>query len=709
MSLPAPLRRGLPRNRWFLGKGAGAGPSSASGYPRESRRRRGDTGDTHSIGTAASHGPTGAAGSCRLGGATYSGGTESAGSTAGDGGGSREWAGTDRAERSRSTRASTQSCARRYSRAGSRSRRSGSGWVQSWSRSKRSGSGWVRSRRRPRSKRSGSRPRLWTRRRSKRSRPRPRPRPRLSDPAQVQTVPVSLRVPVPTVQVPVSLRGPNPNGPALGQNGPGPGPGATEPSGPGPSGVAPMAPQPMMGPPPAFAPPMPPAGQGPFAGPVGQPPMQGPGGPMPSFPQHGAGDGATDRPPSRLASPGGNGPSSADTTPDSAHTTAQDLAAPQMAPPPGSIGPPPAMSAGNTEATPGPGTPQTIVATAPDAPPGVGVPQGPNPVYPVYPTQSPQNMPPAWGQGQGAPLVPPRPMAAPFAATPKRRAKNSRFKDVVLGVSIAAIVVIVVALGQRFWSDDESSPAVSVKLGTLAVVVDGVEMAKVSVNGEFVGSIDPATPMNLKREPGEFLVVVTPGSGQPCEQVVELNADTIQTVRCEFPQGVGDQTAVVLEGLKDGHMVFVDDVEVSREAARSALPLTPGQPHVVVVRAGDEEIARFELTLAAGEVVRRRVTAADAADGDGAVPEGGRSATGCDAGSDPGAGAGVGVGARKNKQTPEPIPELVFPEIKLPEPTPGTGTGTGGRTERRSHGPAGCRGWSGWGAGSGSRSEGHGG
>src|SRR5690606_41984865 len=65
-----------------------------------------------------------------------------------------------------------------------------------------------------------------------------------------------------------------------------------------------------------------------------------------------------------------------------------------------------------------------------------------------------------------------------------------------------------------------------------------------------------------------------------------------------------------LVGLVDDDVVFVDDQEISPEAAREPIQLAPGTVHRVVVRHQDRKIFGFEGDLRPGEVVERVIPAA---------------------------------------------------------------------------------------------------
>ncbi len=221
---------------------------------------------------------------------------------------------------------------------------------------------------------------------------------------------------------------------------------------------------------------------------------------------------------------------------------------------------------------------------------------------------------PSFGNGAPSPWPEPAPQSgpmtypyAPRAHTQPPPMRGSRFKDIALGISIAAVVVVLIAIGQRVINGEPKPPPapayVPPETGTLAVVIDSHERVKVEVNGELVGEVQKGDHLTLERQPGEYKVTARAQSGPPCERMVKVAAQKVEVVRCEFKSVNKDEASLVLRDLKDEHRVFVDDVEVATAAARNKVLLSPSEPHVVEVRLGDEVVNRIELTVEAGRSV----------------------------------------------------------------------------------------------------------
>jgi hypothetical protein len=121
--------------------------------------------------------------------------------------------------------------------------------------------------------------------------------------------------------------------------------------------------------------------------------------------------------------------------------------------------------------------------------------------------------------------------------------------------------------------------------------------------------------MTLIVDAGNHELKVVRAGLPPCERRVSVEAKAVEVVTCSFneppPRG-----QLVLEGIRDDHIVFVDDEEISREAAREPIPLVPDTPHHVEVRRGDTIVLSLDkLSVASGKVVRKAIVEGAAAPG----------------------------------------------------------------------------------------------
>jgi hypothetical protein len=145
------------------------------------------------------------------------------------------------------------------------------------------------------------------------------------------------------------------------------------------------------------------------------------------------------------------------------------------------------------------------------------------------------------------------------------------------------------------------------------VTVEGAQPAEVSIDGVLAGAVSGDAPLTLASiAPGDRVVRVTRTGVAPCEQKVAVAGDKIEVVRCSFtaPAASG---RLVLSGVTEGQRVFVDEMEITSEAAREPIPLSAGSPHSVVVKAGDKVVDTFSVELDADEEERHEVKAATVA------------------------------------------------------------------------------------------------
>jgi outer membrane biosynthesis protein TonB len=107
----------------------------------------------------------------------------------------------------------------------------------------------------------------------------------------------------------------------------------------------------------------------------------------------------------------------------------------------------------------------------------------------------------------------------------------------------------------------------------------------------------------IEKPPGEYRVFVKGKSGKSCEQTVTLAAQKIETVRCDVREK-NTQATLLLEGLKPGQTVFIDELEVA--VANKPQPLTPNEDHLIEVFEGGKLLNQFAIRLEPGQTVRRQ-------------------------------------------------------------------------------------------------------
>jgi serine/threonine protein kinase len=444
-----------------------------------------------------------------------------------------------------------------------------------------------------------------------------RPPPRGSVPQDPPGGPGFYSQPGPGMQHPGFGPGMGPeHGPGMGpQHGPGMMPMQHAPSGPM---MAPPSGPNMYGP---AGPGMQHPGFGPGAGP--QHGQHGPG----MGPQHGPGMGQQHGPGMGQQHGPGMGPAPMQHAPSG----------PMMAPPSGPYmhGPP----GHGMQHPPGRGMPPGPGMQAGMQPPG-----GPGQPGMAPPRRSPTLPPVGAGQGpdQGSGLLPsfypvlqpgrratsasePSAVFSPYPPPPHQPGPSPlrRFTGVVLGQRIAAsrdvaigcaIAALVVAafISARFvvFGDEPRAAAAVPATGTILVVVRDGQPAEVSLGGKLVGAIKDQSPLTLSSlAPGRHELRVTRAGAPDCVHDVDLGPRKVEVKECTFPKAP-TQGRLVLVGVEPGHRVFVDDQEISGEAARETLNLAPGTEHTIQIKSGASSpqlIEEFSIELEPDQEVRREL------------------------------------------------------------------------------------------------------
>ncbi len=260
-------------------------------------------------------------------------------------------------------------------------------------------------------------------------------------------------------------------------------------------------------------------------------------------------------------------------------------------------------------------------------PPPVLPPPVTGPLPPFYPVLQPgrQHHPEMQPHGPGgySPYPPPPdPQRGPpmrrATAAPGRPRRVAASRDIAIGCAIAALVIAAfVSAKFLVFGDEPRAEAEAAPTGTILVVVRDTGPAEVSLDGKRAGAIRDQSPLTLSSlPPGPHKVVVTREGAPPCEQSIDLASRQAKVVECSFPKAA-THGRLILVGVDSKHRVFVDDQEISAEAAREPLNLTPGVEHIVQIKSGAASPAvvdEFTVELEAGQEERRDLKAASGRD-----------------------------------------------------------------------------------------------
>jgi hypothetical protein len=215
-----------------------------------------------------------------------------------------------------------------------------------------------------------------------------------------------------------------------------------------------------------------------------------------------------------------------------------------------------------------------------------------------YPAMQPGRIP----TGPEGPYPPSASQVAPAPQPGRRRGRPAVGRDVAIGCAIAALVLAgFISAKFLLFGDEPRASAEAAAQGTVMVTVEGAQPAEVAIDNVLAGAVSGDAPLTVNAvQPGERVVRVTRTGSPPCEQKVTVAGNKIEVVRCAFaaPAASG---RLVLSGVADAQRVYVDDQEITAEAAREPIPLTASTPHSVVIKAGDRVVDTFSVELEAGE------------------------------------------------------------------------------------------------------------
>jgi len=241
-----------------------------------------------------------------------------------------------------------------------------------------------------------------------------------------------------------------------------------------------------------------------------------------------------------------------------------------------------------------------------------------------------------------------------------------------IGVAIAiAVVVLGLFIGTKilFFSDGGAGKTASgpIRHGAVAIVINDGSNAEAWVDDKKVGQVSGDSPLTVdKLAPGPHSIRVERKGSSPCLRKVDLSAARVEVVTCRFAEpAVGG--VIQLEGVREGERVFVDEQEISQEAAVSPIALTAGF-HRIRVRNGEDIVDEIDVSVKAGEeqiakVERENETPVDAeeevASAGGSRDSGGGRGTGHRAS---GGGGGASGGGEARAEPNEEGDDAIAPD-----------------------------------------------
>jgi hypothetical protein len=246
------------------------------------------------------------------------------------------------------------------------------------------------------------------------------------------------------------------------------------------------------------------------------------------------------------------------------------------------------------------------------------LPPGTKPLYSSSPAPAPRPAP-----------LPPSVVATPVGAgqvmAPPPQARAPLWRDVLIGVGVAAAMIAAIFGARAFLSHGSR--------GTLVLTLNAEAPAEVRIDGEPRAKLRPGKPLTVKDlVPGDHELVVTGAAGAEWRQVVSLVAGDVNVVTAELRAGASATAAsaalpstatatatpspaagpgtgqLTLRVPPDVAQVYVDGAQLADGAWKQPIALRADVAHEIRVTQPSHAEGRVNVTLKAGEQVTREVT-----------------------------------------------------------------------------------------------------
>ena len=190
----------------------------------------------------------------------------------------------------------------------------------------------------------------------------------------------------------------------------------------------------------------------------------------------------------------------------------------------------------------------------------------------------------------------------PQRVLPYAPAKRSTlWKDIAIGVSVAAFLVIAVLGGRALFKGGKS---------TLVVTANPPRAADVLVDGVKRGHMDEGMPLTIKELPaGPHLILVRAVDGSEFKQHVTLPSGDVAVL----PAVLKSSSAAVATGTLKlkvtaaGASVFVDGAELADGSWEKPIPLRADTAHDIRISKPMREEVKFTVSLKPGESIEKEV------------------------------------------------------------------------------------------------------
>jgi len=192
----------------------------------------------------------------------------------------------------------------------------------------------------------------------------------------------------------------------------------------------------------------------------------------------------------------------------------------------------------------------------------------------------------------------------PLPSAAHLRRRPSLLRDIAIGVGIAVLVLGLFLAGKMLLAARQ--PDKTKATGALAVLAADGQAAKVLLNGSAVGETTNGKPLTLEGlAAGDYTVELRRDGATPCVTKVTVS-ESVEVVSCRLAPAV-EHGLLRLDGVSPDHRIFINEIEISHQAALEPIQLPPGREQLIYVRVGETIVQEFRVNLAAGEELTRKV------------------------------------------------------------------------------------------------------
>ncbi|MCP4449775.1 MAG: protein kinase [Myxococcales bacterium] len=194
----------------------------------------------------------------------------------------------------------------------------------------------------------------------------------------------------------------------------------------------------------------------------------------------------------------------------------------------------------------------------------------------------------------------------PATGVRARPGRQSGRRSVLVGVSVAAVAVLVLlAIRGMFFATGSAGNGPAPR-ATLLVLVGDKEGADVFLGAEKVGAVPPGDALTVnKLAPGTYDIRVERKGASGCKETIAVSAEKPKVFSCDF--AAAEQGRLLIEDLRDGDRVVIDGKTAITSDVSEPISLVAGRSHMIAITRDGKLVDEFEVTLEADKEVRHEM------------------------------------------------------------------------------------------------------